>query len=301
MTGRVEGVVARARRWADLQLFRSRTTLLMGGHPQSFLGARWIALLLRACPRGRRRALALRLLGLSPHYFFRFMRPEYASMPRGRFLEAEYARNRASREALYAAVLAPRLRAEDVVLDYGCGPGFLARAIARDVAAVYAADFSEGVLACAQVLHPARNLVYVAASTEGLRKVPDAGVNVACAFAVAQHVTTEALDFILAACARKLKPGGRLLLHLALDQPWRPEEAWRSDRSEAGRFLYRYALHCFARPRSFYISAVARHGFRVDGVVPVAEFCAERFDDICDEHLLIAVRTQESGEGPRLT
>src|ERR1039457_3091759 len=98
------------------------------GGSQNFLGARWVEGLVPISPAPVRERIALRLLSLSPHYF-------YSSD-----IDAEAERNRRSRQALSDALLVPHLSAATRVLDYGCGPGYLAYAVAPHVAHVDAVD-----------------------------------------------------------------------------------------------------------------------------------------------------------------
>ena len=55
---------------------------------------------------------------MSPHYFY------------DRNLAAEASRNRQSRQILADRLVVPHLAPDARVLDYGCGPGYLAAAVA---------------------------------------------------------------------------------------------------------------------------------------------------------------------------
>ena len=57
---------------------------------QNFLGQRWIAKLVRKLPTRWRRAAALRLLGVSPHYFVQQWTDRYTGLTRRQTLEAEF-------------------------------------------------------------------------------------------------------------------------------------------------------------------------------------------------------------------
>src|SRR3984885_9702638 len=105
---------------------------------QAFIGATWRVFLLGITPGSLKRKMALRILALSPHYFYRTSRPEYKNMPTNQFLEAEFERNRSSRERIVNQLLLPGLKPGYRVLDIGCGPGFLAKAVSRHVKMVYA-------------------------------------------------------------------------------------------------------------------------------------------------------------------
>jgi SAM-dependent methyltransferase len=163
--------------------------------------------------------------------------------------------------------------------------------VAKSVRWVYACDLSLGALACARVLNSADNVEYLTADESGFGKIADASLHVVCSFAVIQHVTDEGLEQILAICARKLKPGGRLVWQVQLEGAnWRSEREWRADDSLVGKVKFRYALHCFARTEAQFAEALMRHGFTHPVIVPIAQQVKERFDDVCEQHLLAAER-----------
>ena len=85
---------------------------------QNFLGARWVERAVGMAPASARTQLALRLLAMSPHYFY------------SGDIQGENARNRQSRRFLADTLVAPHLGNGMRVLDYGCGPGYLAYAVA---------------------------------------------------------------------------------------------------------------------------------------------------------------------------
>ncbi len=120
--------------------------LTLGKENQSFLGARWVELLLKLAPRRYKRQLSLTALSWSPHYFFREIEPEYRRLSHRDFTEKEFERNRSSREKLCNYVLLPYLSSELKVVDFGCGPGFLSKSVSQHVGVVYGIDLSRGVL-----------------------------------------------------------------------------------------------------------------------------------------------------------
>jgi SAM-dependent methyltransferase len=254
----------------------------MGGGSQNFLGAPWVAGLVRNSPAGVREPLALRLLALSPHYFY------------DRDVRAEADRNRRSRRALAEALIAPHLIPAARVIDYGCGPGYMARAVAAMAGAVTGVDISPGVLACARVLNPAPNLTYLTlaelADRDGAGQVR---ADLAYSFAVAQHLSGAALARALGLLAAVLVPGGTLLLHFA--EPgadgYRPEEAWARDRSLTGRVKLRYGLNCFGRPAAEMAAAVTAAGFtQVTTRCLAGGLVVDGDEDITRQHLLTARR-----------
>ena len=122
-----------------------RSFITLGG-AQQFLGAPWVSILLRYVPE---RSLALRILSFSPHYYYgdSFWLSKKA-------IESEVKRNDESRRVLMSDILDPYLKSDIVVVDYGCGPGFLAKHVSRKVKKVYAVDIDDGLIACAKIINP---------------------------------------------------------------------------------------------------------------------------------------------------
>lgn len=272
-----------------LQLLKTIPT--RGKKRQSFIGAGWLVYLLRVCPRSKKRALALRVLGLSTHYFYRHINPEYYKLSYSEFLEAEYTRNKISREKIFSSILSPYLDKQNRVLDYGCGAGFLAKIVSAHVQKVYAVDVSLGVLECARILNSAENIDYLHVDDLELNSVPDASLDIIYSFAVVQHVTSQVFKEILKRCFAKLKPGGKIVFHVKLEDPdWKSEEEWRADASFVGKIKFRYGMHCFSRKPGFFYEILPRHGFTVLSLESIESMCDEKFDDICSQHLLTAVK-----------
>ncbi len=272
-------------------LYLLKTVTTMGNKPQDFIGSKWVVTLLKAAPQSTKRALALRILSMSPHYFYRDMSPDYAQLPLQEFLEAEYTRNKITRQKIYCSILKDHLNESDLVLDYGCGPGFLAKEVANFVRRVYACDISQGVLECAKIINGAENIEYITADANGLNIVADSSLDVVYSFAVIQHVTDQILEEILETSFSKLKSGGRLIFHVQLEDPeWRSEGEWMADTSWTGRVRRRYGLQCFARTSDFCRDTISRYGFRNIAISSIADMVNHRFDDICSQHLLTATK-----------
>jgi len=266
--------------------------LILGRGRQSFLGARWVAALLRACPRRFKRPLALRLLALSPHYFYRHVRPEYAQMPKRDYLEAEFERNRASRALICERVLRPHLSDGMTVLDIGCGAGFLARQVADHAGQVYAADISQGVLECARVLNHADNLRFLESTEDGYRGIADGSLDFVYSFAVIQHVTDDVFAALLRMTAAKLRTGGQALFHVVLDdEGWKSEREWVEDGSLKGSLKYKYGLNCFSRKRDDVIRMLSDAGFATKEIVRGGEVAPDLDDDISSQHLISFEKT----------
>jgi SAM-dependent methyltransferase len=248
------------------------------GGSQNFLGAPWVAPVVDHSPDLIRQKMALRLLSLSPHYFS------------GADIAAEAERNRASRQAPAEELLAPHLDPAERVIDYGCGPGYLARAVAAKVVHVDAVDISAGVLACARAINGEPNITYL--TPVQLRRQRDLA-DLAYSVAVAQHLSTAALAQALALLAARIRGGGRLLLHFAVPGPagWRTEADWRTDRSLSSRAKLRFGLHCFGRtPRE--METLARHagftGIEIQELAGRLEGPGD--DDVTAQHLMMATR-----------
>lgn len=248
------------------------------GGSQNFLGAPWVEHLVAKSPTQIRKRVALRLLSLSPHYFY------------DSDIRAEAERNRQSRQALADALIMPHLSTTARVLDYGCGPGFMAYAVAQRVDHVYAIDISSGVLACARTLNGRPNITYL--RPDELRQRREA-VDLAYSFAVVQHLRTERLIEMLGLLAGILRPDGVLLLHFAVpgQEGWRTEVDWIADRSAVGRARLHYGLNCFGRSVDEMESLVTANGF-ADVVVRSlsGSITVPGGDDITQQHWLTARR-----------
>jgi SAM-dependent methyltransferase len=246
------------------------------GGSQNFLGARWVERIIDNAPARSRKRVALRLLALSPHYFY------------ARDVHAEDARNRRSRQVLAETLVKPHLTPNARVLDFGCGPGYLAAAVAREAAHVDAVDISRGALACARVLNSRPNVTY--RTTEEFR-VSGGLVDVAYSFAVVQHLRTGVLEQVVTQLAAAVRPGGVLLLHFATSENgYRTETQCLADGSLAGRVRLRYGLNCFARTPAEMAGLATRQGFRDAVVRPLDAVIALPDDDIPDQQLLTAWR-----------
>lgn len=184
-----------------------------GSSRQAFLDRRWIRWLLRATPPGYRRGFALRLLSLSPHYFI-YQWDRYPSdWDRSRILDAEHERNRHSRRQIADRLLAPVLPPQASVLDFGCGPGFLAGDVSARVSSVIGLDISSGTLACAAALNPGPS--YRCLHGEQL-PVEDASIDLVYSIAVFQHIDPGDWPRYFHEFHRVLRPGGTGLCHFAI-------------------------------------------------------------------------------------
>src|SRR5438034_665608 len=90
----------------------------LGKEPQNFLGAKWIQAFLKRVAKSQKRRWALRILSLSPHYFFDSDNPKYRQMKFDEYLEANCESSTKSREYIYEKILAGHLKSDFAVVDY---------------------------------------------------------------------------------------------------------------------------------------------------------------------------------------
>lgn len=255
---------------------------------QNFLGQPWLPSLLRLVPEAYRKEAALRILGMSPHYFIYQWTSKYPSeMSRLEILEAEHERNMRSRQRLFEAALRPHVTSDMTVLDFGCGPGYLASETAPHVRQVIAVDISPGAIACARVLNNRDNIDYVQNAEQSISAVADASVDLIYSFAVVQHMRDEAVESIAREWFRVLKPGGTLLCHAALQ----PESSPTSDGSSTPRqngldLRRRYALRMRYRTEEQLRTLLYRHGFS-DFELSFLDGLDAHEDDIARDPLII--------------
>lgn len=267
--------------------------LTLGNQPQNFLGAKWIGKFLKKVSDSKKRIWALRILSLSPHYFIFPDAPEYRGMKNDEYLEAVYKDCVVSREDIARILLSKELKKTDEVIDYGCGPGFLAKAVSPFVKKIYGVDISEGAIECAKILHLSENIEYHTATEEGLKNIADESVDAIYSYAVVQHLTDDVFEIVLGNCHSKLKPGGKLILHIQLpDKVWQTEEGWRKDNSISGKVKYKYGLHCFGRTAEEYKNLVSKHGFTEMEIKDIKGFDAKYDEELESQKLLIAYRSK---------
>lgn len=268
-----------------------KAVVTIGGDDQAFIGAKWLVVLLRITPAFLKRNVALRIVSISPHYFYRSYRPEYKSMPTGQFLEAELERNRSSREIIVEQILLPHLKLDYQVLDIGCGPGFLAKAVSKHVKLVYACDISKGVLECAGIINNASNIRYIYSGESGFAQIADSSLDLVYSFAVIQHVRESVIKSLFMVAGRKIKPGGRCVFQVQLDDgKWEKESTWVEDQSVTGRLRLRYALNFFPRSEIFFRDLAAEAGFSLVAIRPISKLLNKPFDDIYYQHIIVLSR-----------
>lgn len=265
--------------------------LIQGRGNQNFLGAKWVERVLNRSSDERKRVWALRLLSLSPHYFINWRDQRDPKLSNDEYFEQLFDEALASRRKIYDQILKTHLKESDVVMDFGCGPGFVSKALSPNVSQVYGIDISTGALSCARILNSADNIEYIVGDNADLPAIPDGSIDAVVSIAMAQHVTNEILDAILKTCHKKLKPGGKLIFHVQLnDDTWRTEDEWKGDASLKGKLKYRYGLHCFGRSDETYREIFKRHGFSNIEMIDLSKITTDRFDDVCSQHLAVAIK-----------
>lgn len=272
----------------------AKWSVTLGRDPQNFLGAGWITSFLDRVPQASKRKWALRLLALSPHYFIDGDNPEFRGMKNDEYLERSFRIIANTRDEIYERVLRAYLAPEHSVIDYGCGPGFVAKAVFPYVRSIKALDISSGAIACAKVVNGADNIEYILADQAGIATIPDDSIDAVYSYAVVQHLTDEIFDQVLSVCSKKLKPAGTLVLHVQLpDSVWRTESAWREDESLQGKVKFKYGLHCFGRTEEQYRKFLHRHGFENLEFHEIEMLFERKSEELSSQRLLIATKRKD--------
>jgi SAM-dependent methyltransferase len=251
--------------------------LISSSRDHAFLDRAWLPWVLCGTPPRWRKALALHLLSLSPHYWiYQDFYP--AQMSRLEVLRREHQRNLVSRQELCDKLLCRFLQPSLTVLDFGCGPGFLARAVSPHVRQVVATDVSRGVIACARVLNGSDNIRYAVNTLHGLPAVADRSVDLVYSFAVIQHLRKEQTACFFREFARVLRPGGRGVVHVLLGASGVQEsQGWHARRVDLRRAWF----------SDEEITSCARAvGLQEVCLVEVGALC-DIDDEIGAEHLLL--------------
>ena len=137
------------------------------------------------------------------------------------------------------------LRAGEVVIDIGCGPGFLCEHMAElvgNTGRVVGIDISQDLLAAARARNAREWLAYVCGDA-GALSAPDCAFDVAVSIQVLEYLGNP--DLAIAEMFRVLKPGGRALI---MNTDWDRVAWYSSDVERMMRVRRAWEAHC-AHPR----------------------------------------------------
>jgi 2-polyprenyl-3-methyl-5-hydroxy-6-metoxy-1,4-benzoquinol methylase len=264
-------------------LFALRMYFILGKDRQTFLDAKWIRFLIKNTPQKYKKAVALKILALSPHYFIGEKKGTSS------FLLSEYKRNLKSRQLLFKYLISDNISSDYSVIDYGCGPGFLAKIVAKSAKKVYGLDISDGVLLCADTINHRNNLNYLNVFKNQADAISDNSIDLIYSFAVLQHVSENLVDSIFDLFYSKLKASGKLLLQVQLADPkWKSEKEWIEDQSLTGKIKYEYGLHCFSNTADFYKEKLEKNKLKFISVENLSKVFPFEFDDTYKQQLIIA-------------
>ena len=160
-----------------------------------------------------------------------------------------------------------RLKPTDVVLDLGCGPGFIAREVRKRVAVVYCWDVNYDMSEYARRKHAGALRYGVTAqdkvTTDPLGGIADNSLDVFYAYAVFIHHDVYTITSYFEALSRKAKLGGRIYFQIVPGETFRPDDpTWREHyRIWQGRpNFWIMAMHVNGRDT---VARIARtYGFR---------------------------------------
>jgi ubiquinone/menaquinone biosynthesis C-methylase UbiE len=173
------------------------------------------------------------------------------------------------------------------VVDVGCGPGDIARALVASGATVIAAEPDPIQAAKNRVASPLENLTFVEAGAEQL-PVPDASMDGVFFFRSLHHVPIEKMDAALAEAARVLKPETGFLCvvepgmtgsHFQVMRPFHDETIVRT---EAQAALARTASQLFQEEARYRYTMTPRYA---DFEAMVARVTGQTFNDIRRERV----------------
>ncbi|PZD72246.1 Ubiquinone biosynthesis O-methyltransferase [Acaryochloris thomasi RCC1774] len=189
------------------------TTALQG---QNYLGAWYIPMLFKLVPQKFHRKLAFNVLAISPHYYRLHEKPE--GMSRDQFIQSAHETSINSRQLVARKYIQPHLNTDMLVLDYGCGPGYLASEVSKHCQQVTAIDISSGVIACAKAIHHKSNIQFRVIEANDLSSIPDSSLDLVYSTAVMLHVRDDVCRQILSEFMRVLKPEGKAICEFLTTQ-----------------------------------------------------------------------------------
>jgi SAM-dependent methyltransferase len=215
--------------------FKALSALVAGWKDQRFLDRGWIAPVLRISPTKWKKSEAIWLIALSPHYYYPFG-SEYDGVSTRNAVLAEHRRMVQSRREIAEEVVIPYLDPGARILDFGCGPGYLTRALAGAHLEAVGVDISRGPLACAEILNGDTGALFMQSGKDGKIAAPDSSFDAICTLAVIQHLLPDQATAVFREFGRVLRAGGIAIVHMPVGVP--------EHRSDPGSHLWnRYRLH----------------------------------------------------------
>jgi ubiquinone/menaquinone biosynthesis C-methylase UbiE len=269
------------------KIFRVLTS---GLREQNFLGLPLIPFFFKLVPGKYRRGLALRILGMSPHYFIYQWTTKYPStMARKKILEAEHKRIMSSRKEICEQILQKYLNPQMTVLDFGCGPGYLAREVAKNSKKVLAVDVSSGVIACAKELNNSDNISYYPSDGKSLSILESSSIDLIYSFAVVQHLSEELFEETLREFFRVLKPQGKIVCHVVLGDKLHTELEYKKSSFISMYLREKFSLRMVHRSAEDVSQKIINTGFKDPSLIPVKQI-SDIEDTIADQHLFVFSR-----------
>lgn len=262
-------------RKADFRdLTRKVLIILTKGFPdQKFLGAIYIPIFFKVLPKKYHRNLALNLIAISPHYFLGNFKLSVHKQSYQDFLESENEKMISTRKCMMNSKIKPYLNPSTVALDHGCGPGYLANAVAPYCRKVFAVDISDGVIACAKAINGQPNIEYITEKNgEKLSCIRDFSIDVVYSTAVMLHVTDEVCKKLLREFFRVLKTEGKVICEFVVNTKIKNVENNRINEADKKKqFLLskmkdEYSLRVVERSRNYIEDIIIDTGFRIDEI-----------------------------------
>ncbi len=243
-------------------------------------------LLLKLIPLRFKKNAALMALGMSNQYFiYKESLSDSLNNSYMEILKKEYQRNEITRQKLCEHIIQPYLLPQMTVVDFGCGPGILAREVAKHCKKVLAIDISYGAIACAKILKNAENINYIRINRNDLNIIDDCSVDLIYSFAVFQHMNDEKFQEKLEQFYNILKPNGKIICHLALNES--QYSHLEKDNSPFFNYLRnKFSLRMLYRSIENVTEMVVKAGFKESNVIPVRDLSNVE-DDIVNDHIFV--------------
>jgi SAM-dependent methyltransferase len=166
------------------------------------------------------------------------------------------------------------------VVDFGCGPGYLAKHVSEYVREVIAVDVSKGVIACARELNYSPKIHYIVNRRPDLKDtIQSASISLVYSIAVIQHLERALARRLLCEFRRILAPGGTAICHLIVGRSQRDPAKWK--------FWIGAPVRSYTEGEAVQMAKEA--GFSSVRLLPVSELARLETDDVGRQHVLICV------------